>query len=78
MGADNRLRRRKQLPDPSSTLGASMLCILWEILDSERVHEESCKRLRAANAELTKRLNALQKRNTALENMLRYCRENHE
>jgi hypothetical protein len=31
-GADNRIRRRKQLPDPSSTLGASMLCA-WHIGD---------------------------------------------
>lgn len=29
-GADNRLRRRKQLPDPSSTLGASTLCA-WQV-----------------------------------------------
>jgi len=31
-GAD-RLRRRKQLPDPSSTLGASMALCAWHIGD---------------------------------------------
>jgi hypothetical protein len=33
-GADNRIRRRKQLPDPSSTLGASMLCA-WPVAHNE-------------------------------------------
>ena len=33
-GADNRLRRRKQLPDPSSTLGASTLCA-WPVGHNE-------------------------------------------
>jgi hypothetical protein len=32
-GADNRIRRRKQLPDPSSTLGASNLLCAWHIGD---------------------------------------------
>jgi hypothetical protein len=32
-GADNRIRRRKQLPDPSSTLGASNLLCAWRIGD---------------------------------------------
>jgi hypothetical protein len=32
-GADNRIRRRKQLPDPSPTLGASNLLCAWHIGD---------------------------------------------
>ena len=33
-GADNRIRRRKQLPDPRSTRGASMLCA-WPVSHNE-------------------------------------------